>query len=111
MKKISLLVVLAFFVGCGENPSPNKTSSTSVDKVKKVVKIVTDPCEIEYQQCSSECKISTLNLEDWKKTACEAKCKTIYGACVAKEKSIKGAKYIKKKTIEGIKYIKEKTSN
>jgi len=111
MKKISLFVVLAFFIGCGENPSVNNTQSTSVDKIKEVAQKVVDPCEVEYQKCSAECKISTLNQEDWKKTACETKCKTLYGACVAKEKSIEGAKYIKKKTIEGVNYIKEKTMN
>jgi len=100
MKKISFLVVLAFFVGCGENPSINNKASKSVKSVKKVVTKVVDPCEVEYQKCSVECKVSTLNEADWKKTACEAKCKTIYGACKTKQK-----------TIEGINYIKEKVSN
>lgn len=98
MKKISLFLIgLSFvLVGCGNNqPTLNNNSS-----IKKVVQKVIDPCEIEYQKCSAECKITTATEPTWKKTACEAKCKTIYGACKTKQK-----------TLEGVNYIKEKINN
>ena len=99
MKKISLFLIgLSFvLVGCGNNqPTLNNNSSS----IKKVVQKVIDPCEIEYQKCSAECKITTATEPTWKKTACEAKCKTIYGACKTKQK-----------TLEGVNYIKEKINN
>ena len=95
MKKLAILVgIVGLFAGCANNqPS---TSSKATEIVKKVV----DTCEIDYQKCSAECKINNINEASWKQTACEAKCKTIYGACKTKEK-----------TIEGVNYIKEKISN
>ena len=98
MKKISLLLLgLSFLlVGCG-NTQPTPDSNNNI---KKVVQKVIDPCEIEYQKCSAECKITTATEPTWKKTACEAKCKTIYVGCKSKQK-----------TLEGVNYIKEKINN
>ena len=72
------LVIGAFFVGCGQ---PD----------------ITDPCEIEYQKCIAECKITTATEADWKKTACETKCKTFYAGCKTKQKTIEGYEAIKEK--------------
>jgi hypothetical protein len=92
-KKITLGIVLAsFIIGCGQ---PD----------------ITDPCEIDYQKCSAECKVTTATEADWKKTACEAKCKTFYGACKTKQKTIEGYEYTKEKSIEGYHYIKNKISD
>ena len=72
------LVISSFIIGCGQ---PD----------------ITDPCEVEYQKCIAECKISTATEADWKKTACETKCKTFYGGCKTKQKSVEGYHYIKNK--------------
>jgi len=80
-KIIAISLFVGIFVGCGQ---PD----------------ITDPCELDYQKCSAECKITNVNEADWKKTACEAKCKTIFTGCKTKQK-----------TIEGYNYVKEKVSN
>jgi len=72
------LILGSFFIGCGQ---PD----------------ITDPCEIDYQKCSAECKVTTLNQADWKKAACEAKCKTIFTGCKTKQKTLKGYQYVKEK--------------
>ena len=92
LRIISLGVLSLFVIGCGNNPAPK-----SPNKVVKVVKKVIDPCEANYQKCSAECKVTTLNEADWKKMACETKCKTIYAGCKAKQKTIEGYHYIKEK--------------
>ena len=75
-------LVGTFFLGCGGQPK------------------ITDPCEIDYQKCQAECKITLLNEADWKKTACEAKCKTIFAGCKTKQKTIEGYNYVKEKVEE-----------
>jgi len=75
------IVLGSFIVGCGQPE-------------------ITDPCEIDYQKCSATCKITTATQEDWKKTACEAKCKTIFAGCKTKQKTVEGYDYIKKKVTE-----------
>ena len=92
LKIVSLGVLVLFIVGCGNNPAP-----TATNKVGKVVKKIVDPCEANYQKCSAECKVSTLNEADWKKMACESKCKTIYAGCKTKQKTIEGYNYLKDK--------------
>ena len=91
-KIILTMIVGSFFIGCGQ---PD----------------ITDPCEIKYQKCSAECKITTATEADWKKTACEAKCKTFYAGCKTKQKTIEGYEYTKEKSIKGYDYIKEKVSD
>ena len=90
LKVISAGLLALFIVGCGENPTPTQN-------VVKDVKKVIDPCEADYQKCSAECKVTTLNEADWKKMACETKCKTIYAGCKTKQKTIEGYHYIKDK--------------
>jgi len=102
---ISLLIGAAF-IGCGNNPEPQQPVKKVVEKVKKVI----DPCELDYQKCSAECKISTATEPNWKKTACEAKCKTYFAGCKTKQKTIEGYEYTKQKSIEGYNYIKTKVS-
>ena len=77
-KLILTILIGSFFVGCGQPE-------------------ITDPCEIDYQKCSTECKVSMLNEADWKKTACEAKCKTIFAGCKTKQKTVEGYHYVKEK--------------
>jgi hypothetical protein len=88
-KIIFFIIIGSFFIGCGQPQ-------------------VSDPCEIDYQKCSTECKIITADEPDWKKTACEAKCKTFFAGCKTKQKTIEGYEYTKEKTIQGYHYVKEK---
>jgi len=90
LRIISIGIVALFMVGCGDNPTPTQTAV-------KVVKKVIDPCEANYQKCSAECQVSTLNEASWKKMACESKCKTIYAGCKTKQKTIQGYNYLKDK--------------
>jgi len=82
MRKILVgLLVGSFFIGCGEVN-------------------LTDPCEIDYQKCSAECKVKNVTESSWKKTACEAKCKTIFAGCKTKQKTVEGYEAIKEKISE-----------
>ena len=90
LKIVSAGLLALFIVGCGENPTPTQ-------KTEKVVKKVIDLCETDYQKCSAECKVTTLNEADWKKMACETKCKTIYAGCKTKQKTVQGYNYLKDK--------------
>jgi hypothetical protein len=99
MKKIVLILGVLFFIGCGETKQPQP-----METVSKLV----DVCELSYQKCEAECQISTINQEEWKKMACEAKCKTLYGACQTKKGAVKGYNYTKEKSMEGYQYIKLK---
>ena len=91
LKIVSTGLLALFIIGCGDNPTP------PTQKAVKVVKKIIDPCEAGYQKCSAECKVTTLNEADWKKMACESKCKTIYVGCKTKQKTIEGYHYIKDK--------------
>jgi len=102
------LLVSMIFVGCASSESQSSIEPVKNTEIVQKVKKVLDPCEISYQKCSAECKISMLNEPEWKQTACETKCKTVFVACKTKEKTIEGYKYTKEKTIEGYKYVKEK---
>ena len=86
LKIISAGLLALFIVGCGENPSPTQN-------IQKII----DTCEVNYQKCSAECKVTTLNEANWKKVACESKCKTIYAGCKTKQKTIEGYHYLKDK--------------
>jgi hypothetical protein len=98
--------------GCASDSSNVEKDNVedNTTKITNAVKEVVDLCELDYQKCSAECKVTTIAQKRWKKMACEAKCKSLYGACRTKEMSIKGYKYTKEKTIQGYKYIKLKIS-
>jgi len=77
-KILGALVIGGFIAGCGQ---------------PKII----DKCEVDYQKCSAECKITNVNKSEFSKTACEAKCKTIFVGCKTKEKVKNGYKYVKEK--------------
>ena len=106
MKRVIMALITGVFIGCANNqPQPNENTA---QKVVKTIKEKVDICELNYKKCEAECKLTLATAEDWKKTACIAKCKTIFSACKTKEYSIKGFNYTKEKTIEGYQYIKQK---
>ena len=88
MKGVIRLLIVGVFIGCANN-QPQQTTKTPAQKVVKTIKEKVDICELNYQKCEAECKLTLATAEDWEKTACIAKCKTIFGACKTKEYSIK----------------------
>jgi len=63
----------------------------------KSVDSIVNKCDISYDKCIAECKLSNIGESEWKKAACKAKCKSFYLGCKAKENTQKGVNYIKEK--------------